>query len=99
MAEERAHISDADLVEHPFSDPYVNQFIRCNNTITAGIVGLPNSGKSSLFNLLTGEDAMTDPYLFCTIGRQLFIFFMYIRNVYSYGICHLRSKYGLHKSS
>ena len=27
------------------------------------------SGKTSLFNLLTGEAAMTDSNLFCTVGE------------------------------
>ncbi|MBC7565036.1 DUF933 domain-containing protein [Candidatus Saccharibacteria bacterium] len=35
--------------------------------IRAGIVGLPNAGKTTTFNSLTGAEAMTAPYPFSTI--------------------------------
>ncbi|MBM3323040.1 redox-regulated ATPase YchF, partial [candidate division WOR-3 bacterium] len=36
-----------------------------------GIVGLPNVGKSSLFNLLTAGSARVDLYPFTTIDRNV----------------------------
>jgi len=36
-----------------------------------GIVGLPNAGKSSLFNLLTGAGARVDCYPFTTIDKNV----------------------------
>ncbi|MBN2537902.1 50S ribosome-binding GTPase, partial [candidate division WOR-3 bacterium] len=36
-----------------------------------GIVGLPNAGKSSLFNLLTGAAAKVDLYPFTTVDRNV----------------------------
>ncbi|MEO0073256.1 MAG: redox-regulated ATPase YchF [candidate division WOR-3 bacterium] len=36
-----------------------------------GILGLPNVGKSSLFNILTGADARVDLYPFTTIERNV----------------------------
>ncbi len=76
-SESESNISDEKIIETPFEDPYVNQFIRPNNTILAGIVGMPNSGKTSLFNLLTGEAAPTDSNLFCTVGRFNDTFFLF----------------------
>lgn len=48
--------------------PAVPRFGRVGNNLKMGIVGLPNVGKSSLFNLL-GEsaDAASENYPFCTI--------------------------------
>ncbi|MYG93428.1 MAG: redox-regulated ATPase YchF [Acidimicrobiia bacterium] len=36
-----------------------------------GFVGLPNSGKSSLYNALTGSDALAAPYAFATIDSNV----------------------------
>lgn len=40
----------------------------CDNAaLQMGIVGLPNVGKSSLFNLLTSQAIAAENYPFCTI--------------------------------
>jgi hypothetical protein len=43
------------------------RFGRCGNTLKMGVVGLPNVGKSSLFNLLTEQSIPAENYPFCTI--------------------------------
>jgi obg-like ATPase 1 len=42
-------------------------FGRVKNNLKMGCVGLPNVGKSSLFNLLTEQNAPAENYPFCTI--------------------------------
>lgn len=43
------------------------RFGRVRNTLKMGIVGLPNVGKSSLFNLLTDQAIAAENFPFCTI--------------------------------
>eukprot|EP00961_Rhodomonas_salina_P141423 1903951-Rhodomonas_salina.2 len=43
------------------------RFGRVKNNLKMGIVGLPNVGKSSLFNLLTKQSAAAENFPFCTI--------------------------------
>eukprot|EP01098_Paradermamoeba_levis_P005253 TRINITY_DN2225_c0_g1_i1.p1 TRINITY_DN2225_c0_g1~~TRINITY_DN2225_c0_g1_i1.p1 ORF type:complete len:402 (+),score=136.08 TRINITY_DN2225_c0_g1_i1:81-1286(+) len=43
------------------------RFGRVKNNLRMGIVGLPNVGKSSLFNLLTEQAVAAENYPFCTI--------------------------------
>mmetsp|Transcript_14322 Transcript_14322/g.19757 ORF Transcript_14322/g.19757 Transcript_14322/m.19757 type:complete len:408 (+) Transcript_14322:63-1286(+) len=43
------------------------RFGRVKNNLKMGCVGLPNVGKSSLFNLLTEQSAAAENYPFCTI--------------------------------
>lgn len=45
----------------------VVRFGRVKNTLKMGLVGLPNVGKSSLFNLLTEMNIAAENYPFCTI--------------------------------
>ncbi|KAF8242568.1 hypothetical protein K440DRAFT_607273 [Wilcoxina mikolae CBS 423.85] len=45
----------------------VIRFGRMRNHLKMGVVGLPNVGKSSLFNLLTTQSAAAENYPFCTI--------------------------------
>ena len=50
--------------DEPGSAP---RFGRVKTNLKMGILGLPNVGKSSLFNLLTEQAAASDNYPFCTI--------------------------------
>ncbi|KAJ1495601.1 P-loop containing nucleoside triphosphate hydrolase protein [Baffinella frigidus] len=43
------------------------RFGRVRNNLKMGIVGLPNVGKSSLFNLLTKQSVAAENFPFCTI--------------------------------
>eukprot|EP01104_Vermistella_antarctica_P010872 TRINITY_DN2946_c0_g1_i1.p1 TRINITY_DN2946_c0_g1~~TRINITY_DN2946_c0_g1_i1.p1 ORF type:complete len:414 (+),score=127.35 TRINITY_DN2946_c0_g1_i1:27-1244(+) len=45
----------------------VARFGRMKNSLKMGIVGLPNVGKSSLFNILTEQNIAAENYPFCTI--------------------------------
>jgi obg-like ATPase 1 len=42
-------------------------FGRVGKNLRMGCVGLPNVGKSSLFNLLTEQSASAENFAFCTI--------------------------------
>jgi len=48
-------------------DPVGNRFGRVKANLKMGILGLPNVGKSSLFNLLTEQSVAAENYPFCTI--------------------------------
>ena len=43
------------------------RFGRVRNNLKMGVVGLPNVGKSSLFNLLTDQSTAAENFPFCTI--------------------------------
>ena len=47
------------------------QFGRPGNTLKMGIVGLPNVGKSSTFNLMTKLNVPAENFPFCTIDPHL----------------------------
>jgi len=42
-----------------------------SHTLSLGIVGLPNAGKSSLFNALTKKSVPAQNYPFCTIDKNI----------------------------
>ena len=44
---------------------------RPSNNVKIGIVGMPNVGKSTLFNLLSKQNVPADNYAFCTIDPNL----------------------------
>lgn len=52
-------------VEAPTNN--VVAFGRVKSNLKMGCVGLPNVGKSSLFNLMTEQNAAAENYPFCTI--------------------------------
>jgi obg-like ATPase 1 len=52
-------------VEAPTNN--VVAFGRVKSNLKMGCVGLPNVGKSSLFNLMTEQSAAAENYPFCTI--------------------------------
>ena len=39
--------------------------------LKAGIIGLPNVGKSTIFNALTKSAVPSENYLFCTIDQNV----------------------------
>jgi hypothetical protein len=43
---------------------------RPSNNVKMGIVGLPNVGKSTFFNLLCAMNVAAENYPFCTIDRE-----------------------------
>ncbi|RKO84717.1 P-loop containing nucleoside triphosphate hydrolase protein, partial [Blyttiomyces helicus] len=47
--------------------PKQARFGRVRSNLKMGVVGLPNVGKSSLFNLLTEQSIAAENYPFCTI--------------------------------
>lgn len=42
-----------------------------SHTLSLGIVGLPNAGKSSLFNALTKKAVPAENFPFCTIDKNV----------------------------
>ncbi|OQR96002.1 hypothetical protein ACHHYP_17338 [Achlya hypogyna] len=49
------------------AEPSAARFGRAGNSLKMGLVGLPNVGKSSLFNLLTAQSVAAENFPFCTI--------------------------------
>ena len=55
----------------PQKDPNGGKFGRIKANLKMGVLGLPNVGKSSLFNLLTAQAVAAENYPFCTIEPNL----------------------------
>eukprot|EP00917_Polyrhabdina_sp_WS-2016_P006524 GHVP01014555.1.p1 GENE.GHVP01014555.1~~GHVP01014555.1.p1 ORF type:complete len:172 (-),score=27.78 GHVP01014555.1:151-666(-) len=55
--------------QQPSPQPTV-VFGRVSNNLKMGIVGLPNVGKSTLFNILTKSSARAENFPFCTINPE-----------------------------
>jgi obg-like ATPase 1 len=49
------------------AEPTVPKFGRVKSNLKMGILGLPNVGKSSFFNLITAQSVAAENYPFCTI--------------------------------
>lgn len=64
-------------VEEPERKPLIG---RVGTNLKVGIVGVPNVGKSTFFNVLTKSQAAAENFPFCTIdpneNKYLYIFIM-----------------------
>lgn len=49
---------------------------RVSNHLKMGIVGLPNVGKSTLYNILTKQQVSAENYPFCTIEPNKDMFYI-----------------------
>jgi len=50
---------------------YKHNMITKSHTLSVGIVGLPNSGKSTIFNALTKKSVPAENFPFCTIDKNV----------------------------
>lgn len=65
-------------VEEPEKKPLIG---RVGTNLKVGIVGIPNVGKSTFFNVLTKSEAAAENFPFCTIDpneNKYFLLFMKI---------------------
>lgn len=72
-------------VEEPEKKPLIG---RVGTNLKVGIVGVPNVGKSTFFNVLTKSQAAAENFPFCTIdpneNKYLYIFSFYLQQVLGY---------------
>lgn len=69
-------------VEEPERKPLIG---RVGTSLKVGIVGVPNVGKSTFFNVLTKSQAAAENFPFCTIDPN--------ENKYSCNNLYLRRRY------
>ena len=65
----RASTLHATLLLHPLLETNQSQG-RPTNSVKMGIVGLPNVGKSTFFNILCKMNVAAENYPFCTVGTS-----------------------------
>lgn len=65
-------------VEEPEKKPLIG---RVGTNLKVGIVGIPNVGKSTFFNVLTKSEAAAENFPFCTIdpneNKYFYILYLY----------------------
>lgn len=61
-------------VEAPEKKPLIG---RVGTNLKVGIVGIPNVGKSTFFNVLTKSEAAAENFPFCTIDPNENKYFLY----------------------
>ncbi|CAB3234512.1 unnamed protein product [Arctia plantaginis] len=71
-------------VEEPEKKPLIG---RVGTNLKVGIVGVPNVGKSTFFNVLTKSQAAAENFPFCTIDPN--------ENKYFFILCHFFSMYSM----
>lgn len=66
-------------VEEPEKKPLIG---RVGTNLKVGIVGVPNVGKSTFFNVLTKSQAAAENFPFCTIdpNENKYILLMFLLN-------------------
>ena len=64
---------------------------RVGTNLKVGIVGLPNVGKSTFFNILTKSEAPAENFPFCTIDPNENKSFLHILKNWNYFSCFSRN--------
>lgn len=70
-------------VEEPEKKPLIG---RVGTNLKVGIVGIPNVGKSTFFNVLTKSEAAAENFPFCTIDPNENKYFFKFIMIISYNI-------------
>lgn len=65
-------------VEEPEKKPLIG---RVGTNLKVGIVGIPNVGKSTFFNVLTKSQAAAENFPFCTIDPNENKYFLLSNNI------------------
>lgn len=72
-------------VQEPEKKPLIG---RVGTNLRVGIVGVPNVGKSTFFNVLTKSSAAAENFPFCTIdpneNKYFLRFYRILTNVHAY---------------